>query len=123
MCKFCEAMESHRKIGTILKRHDPDLDYRYSVAIVMRSFRKGQRGCRNSGTDYRYRGCGYDLNFCPECGRPLKGPHQTGAIRNAAIGEIEVDQDNNSASVTIGNNFKYEKETENSAIDSPSESQ
>ena len=71
MCKFCEAMESHRRADTILKKHDPDMEHRYSVAIVSRIFRKGSKGARGSSTDYRYRGCGYALNFCPECGRKL----------------------------------------------------
>ena len=71
MCKFCEAMESHRKVDTILKKHDPDWSQRYSVAIVARSFVKGKKGARSTSTDYRYRGCGYALNFCPECGRSL----------------------------------------------------
>ena len=71
MCKFCEAMESHRKVDTIMKKHDPEVSYRYSVAIVKRIFRKGSKGARGSSTDYRYQGCGYSLNFCPECGRKI----------------------------------------------------
>ena len=71
MCKFCEAMESYRKADTILKKHEPDVEHRYSVAIVQRVFFKGRKGCQGRGTDYQYRGCGYKLNFCPECGRKL----------------------------------------------------
>ena len=72
MCKFCEAMESHRKVDVIMKKHEPAVYYQYSVAIVKRLFRKGSKGVRATNTDYRYRGCGYALNFCPECGRDLK---------------------------------------------------
>jgi len=71
MCKFCEAMESKRRADTITKKHYPDQSYRYSVAIVARKFIKGRKGPWSTSTDYRYRGCGYDLNFCPECGRTL----------------------------------------------------
>ena len=71
MCKFCEAMEFNRNLDTILKKNDPEIEHRYSVAIVKRTFVKGRKGARGSSTDYRYRGCGYDLNFCPECGRDL----------------------------------------------------
>lgn len=71
MCKFCEAMESCWRGDTILKKHDPDVERRYSVAIVKRTFFKGRKGCSGSSTDYRYRGCGYELNFCPECGRKI----------------------------------------------------
>lgn len=71
MCKFCEAMESYRRSAVILLRDEPDFEYRYSVAIVRQLFKKGVNGCRGSSTDYRSRGCGYDLNYCPECGRNL----------------------------------------------------
>ena len=70
-CKFCIAMEASRKADTILKKHDPDWSHRYSVAIVRRLFIKGRKGSCATSTDYRYRGCGYPLNFCPECGREL----------------------------------------------------
>ena len=71
MCKFCEAMASNREMDKILKKHGPEMSYRYSVAIVKRTFRKGSKGARAYSTDYRYRGCGYALNFCPECGRQM----------------------------------------------------
>ena len=71
MCKFCEAMESNRRVDTILMQHGSDMSHRYSVAIVRRIFKKGSKGARGYSTDYRYRGCGYSLNFCPECGRQL----------------------------------------------------
>lgn len=71
MCKFCEAMQMHRRVDAILKKQDPDVEHRYSVAIVSRTFFKGRKGSQGSSTDYRYRGCGYKLNFCPECGRAI----------------------------------------------------
>lgn len=108
MCKFCEAMETHRKVDTILKKNDPDWSQRYSVAIVSRSFCKGKKGARSTSTDYRYRGCGYALNFCPECGRPMNGPHKTGTLKHASIGKVMVDEEGNTASVTVQNNFRYD---------------
>lgn len=72
MCKFCESMALHRRVDTILKKENPDMERRYSVAIVSRTFFKGRKGCQGSSTDYRYQGCGYELNFCPECGRAIK---------------------------------------------------
>ena len=71
MCKFCEAMEANRKVDAITKKHEPEMERRYSVAIVTRIFKKGSFGPRGSSTDYRHRGCGYELNFCPECGKKL----------------------------------------------------
>ena len=70
-CKFCEAMEMNRSLDHYSKEIRPDAKFRYSVAIVRRNFFKGYRGCQGRTTDYRYMGCGYKLNFCPECGRKL----------------------------------------------------
>ena len=80
MCKFCEAMEINWKADAILQRDEPAFEYRYSVAIVRRVFKKEVNGCRGSSTDYRSRGCGYDLNYCPECGRKL--------TKNSAIDDL-----------------------------------
>lgn len=71
MCKFCEAMQSKWRADAVRKDYDPEAEYRYSVAIVCRRFEKGRRGCQTSHTDYRWRQCGYKLEFCPECGRKL----------------------------------------------------
>lgn len=71
MCQFCEALQTHRQIDTILKKEDPDLDVRYTAAIVRRIFIKGRTGCRGTSTDYRNRGIGFTMKFCPECGRKL----------------------------------------------------
>ena len=71
MCKFCEAMETFRKVDIFKKERWPDEEYRYSVAIVRRLFTKGRKSSLATQTDYRYRGFGYVLNFCPECGRKI----------------------------------------------------
>ena len=75
-CKFCEALEVHRDIyeaGNRYRETDPGLGpymHEYTVALVIRSWFKTM-GKRNAGrtTCYRYRGIGYELNFCPECGK------------------------------------------------------
>ena len=74
MCKFCESYESWMRVEEF-DEEDERLGKRkreISVAMVIRSWYE-KRGKRNSGsiTDYRYRGCGYKLNYCPECGRKL----------------------------------------------------
>lgn len=71
MCKFCEALESWKSGAAFNKTYYPDCEWRYSVALVIRTFVKGRRGSHGRSTDYRYRGCGYKLNFCPECGRKI----------------------------------------------------
>jgi hypothetical protein len=71
MCDFCNAMATHKKVDSISRDYFPEASYRYSVAIVQRTFVKGRRGSQGRTTDYRYRGCGYKLNYCPECGTKL----------------------------------------------------
>ena len=81
-CKFCETMQTYRKVDYVSdkwKSEDPELQklgkYKreYTVAIVRRGWyqKKGKRSAGRS-TDYRYRGLGYKLNYCPECGRDLR---------------------------------------------------
>lgn len=77
MCAFCEAMEHNKKLDEISngikEEYLPKRYYEYTVAIVRRSWTK-ERGKRHAGrvTDYRNQGIGYQLNYCPECGRKLK---------------------------------------------------
>ena len=84
-CKFCEAMEANRQVDEIsrswstddaLKRYGKYIT-EYTVAIVKRSYYQ-KKGKRKSGRNvqFRYRGLGYKLNYCPECGRKLEeGEH------------------------------------------------
>ena len=73
-CAFCESLETKKEIHQQINknREGPKYLTEYSVALVERSWYKGMSK-RNSGrtTDYRYRGCGYKLNFCPECGKKV----------------------------------------------------
>ena len=80
-CKFCEAIKNHKRCDYVSDRwksEDPEVQklgkykHEYTVAIVKRSWYQ-KRGKRSAGriTDYRYRGLGYKLNYCPECGRKL----------------------------------------------------
>lgn len=70
MCSFCEAIErwdwANEESGVC--------NQEYAVALVIKSWAKG-KSKRTGGriTDYRYRGHGYKLNFCPECGKEMKG--------------------------------------------------
>ena len=76
-CAFCRSLEAHR-IGVAIANKTnhsdgPPLLEEYTVAIVARSWIKGQskRGAGRS-TDYRYQGLGYKLNYCPECGKKIE---------------------------------------------------
>lgn len=73
-CKFCENLESYKRLNGN-REPDPELGrYKseYGAALVIRNWYEKQ-GKKSAGrsTDYRYRGIGYKLNYCPECGRKL----------------------------------------------------
>lgn len=73
-CKFCESLQNHKQIHEFLSKRDKPgegLLYEYSVAIVIHSYLKGRKAQAGRSTDYRLRGLGYVLNYCPECGRKL----------------------------------------------------
>lgn len=81
-CKFCEAMKTNRQVEEISRSWTTDDELKqygkymveYTVAIVKRSYYK-KRGKRNSSrtVEFRYRGLGFDLNYCPECGADMRG--------------------------------------------------
>lgn len=76
-CKFCEALTSWVNVNDFYadEKPDPELGtycHEYTVALVIRSWYQ-KRGKRHAGrtVDYRYRGLGFKLNYCPECGKSL----------------------------------------------------
>ena len=77
MCAFCEAYENRIKAHEFKNSHPEYYDgerfyQEITVAMVIRNWTKA-RGKAHAGrtTDYRFRGLGYKLNYCPECGRKL----------------------------------------------------
>lgn len=75
-CRFCESYESWRDVLDFKREHpeyysEPILS-EIVVALVVRQWCKGLKRQASRVVDYRFQGCGYALNFCPECGRPLK---------------------------------------------------
>lgn len=77
-CIFCEEYRSHKAVNDF-KRGHPEfygdeswLEYEIKAAMVIRHWRPGYKRQASMETDYRNHGCGYALNFCPECGRALK---------------------------------------------------
>ena len=81
-CKFCEAMKTNRQIEELCKSWATESEIKqygkymveYTVAIVKRSWhtKAGKRKSARS-IEYRYRGLGFKLNFCPECGAKMEG--------------------------------------------------
>lgn len=78
-CRFCAALKSSMRVNQTSREVDklyyPDIGLwhaEFTVALVKRGWH-GRLGKRSAGrtTDYRYRGLGYELNYCPECGRRL----------------------------------------------------
>ena len=78
-CKFCEELEGYKRIHAHQEQrdpYDPELGpylHDYKVALVIRSWFK-KWGKRNAGrtVSFRYKGLGFDLNYCPECGKELR---------------------------------------------------
>ena len=65
MCKFCEEYQFN--LDWDKEHKDPEFERRYGIALVSQS--------RPKGTQWRgqyTRRPNFSLNFCPECGRPLK---------------------------------------------------
>lgn len=75
-CKFCDGYRSYKQIYKFRENHsefygNEHLYHEITVAIVVRSWLKGKKRQAGRTTDYRYRGIGYKLNYCPECGKKL----------------------------------------------------
>lgn len=75
-CEFCRAYQSWKRAEYITNRYaeiEEKNNQELNCAIVVRTWTKS-KGKRNASriTDYRYRGIGYKLNFCPQCGTDLR---------------------------------------------------
>lgn len=78
-CSFCAALTERKRIYNFLRDKDevdPELGpylHEYKVAMVIRSWYK-KRGKRSAGRTvaFRNKGLGFDLNFCPECGKEIQ---------------------------------------------------
>ena len=69
-CQFCEKYGVLRTLDRDFKESKKE----YTVSIVRRAWTK-ESGKRNACgiVFYRNQGIGFKLNYCPECGRELKG--------------------------------------------------
>ena len=78
MCKFCESLESWQNIHEFHNQDitkDEKMKHEYTVALLIHTWCPKYKTKRQASrlTDYRNKGLGYKLNYCPECGRKLKG--------------------------------------------------
>lgn len=78
-CVFCREYQGKRNVYQFIRKHpeyygaDSYLQHDITVAMVIRTYRSGYKRNAAREIDYRYQGCGYKLNYCPECGKLLKG--------------------------------------------------
>lgn len=77
-CKFCESLQDWRDIYAIDNMKLPKeerIKQEYTVALLIYSWCPKYKTKRQAGrtTDYRNQGLGYKLNYCPECGKKLRG--------------------------------------------------
>ena len=72
MCKFCEDLEFSKQLDAESEYADK-FKQAYTVAMVKRQWLKGRsKRTASRSVGFRYRGIGYDLNYCPECGKDLR---------------------------------------------------
>lgn len=75
-CKFCSNLNEYKERRNWYGYNDPELGrwkQQYTVALVIHSWyeKRGKKSASRT-TDYRNKGLGYKLNYCPECGTKLK---------------------------------------------------
>ena len=77
MCKFCESLQGWFDLyadSNLYVPKDEEVKHTYTVALLIHSWCPKYKTKRQASrlTDYRNKGLGYKLNYCPECGRKLK---------------------------------------------------
>ena len=77
MCKFCESLENWQDIHKFDNAHAPKDEkkkHEYRVALLIYSWCPKHKTKRQASrlADYRSKGLGYKLNYCPECGRRMR---------------------------------------------------
>ncbi len=75
MCKFCDNLSERKERENLYGYFDPELGrwiQEYTVALVIHSWyqKRGKKSAFRT-VDFRNKGLGYKLNYCPECGKEL----------------------------------------------------
>lgn len=75
ICKFCDCLQGNKRLDrefNIDKEPSRKLHHSYTAALISHSW-TSQYGKRNACRSlyYRNRGLGFELNFCPECGKKI----------------------------------------------------
>lgn len=75
-CEFCVSMVAHQNARRVLTRIDESvgeepMHEQYKAALVILTYKKGHKKEAARTVDFKKNGKGFDLFYCPECGRPL----------------------------------------------------
>jgi hypothetical protein len=75
MCKFCDSLAEIKERENFYGYSDPELGRwmnEYTVALVIHGWyqKRGKKSASRT-VDFRNKGLGYKLNFCPECGKKI----------------------------------------------------
>lgn len=82
MCRFCEELEDLKECHKIAQRWATDAELteygkwmqELTIAVVERNwYQKKSKKSAERIVHYRNRGLGFALNYCPECGKKLRG--------------------------------------------------
>ena len=65
-CVFCKSYQSHKQMYA-----DSPREHIFKVALVCHTKINGE--LRGRSTNYNTRGVGFKLNYCPECGKDMRG--------------------------------------------------
>ena len=71
MCDFCEALSTHKLANGLCS--DKEFEHRITIAIVNGLYRKRRKTIQSRSIDFNNKGRGFELNYCPSCGRELRG--------------------------------------------------
>lgn len=72
-CTFCKYLTEMHAFDRIRENGNPMLHHDYHALILQRSW-NDMTGTAHAGTmTHKPKAVGFDLNYCPECGRKLNG--------------------------------------------------
>lgn len=69
-CECCRMIDLLEWCNS--KSDDKEFYHKFSVAFVNTIHKRNRKTVLGSSTHYRNKGMGFDLNFCPTCGKKLK---------------------------------------------------
>ena len=72
-CDFCKYLADMQSFDRIREHGNPRLHHDYHVLILQRAW-NDYTGTHHAGTMvHRPKAVGFEINYCPECGRKING--------------------------------------------------